>query len=320
MGRRFARPGVALAGGAAKGLAHIGVLKALEEVGIRPACIVGTSAGALVGGLYAAGLSVADMERVVSELDGWEFSKLLDLTWAKGSLVAGKAVSRFLRDLVGDVRIEDLRIPFIAVAVDINSGRGHFFDRGPLVDAIRASISIPGIFEPFAANGSYLVDGGVRLNLPLRALDQFRPTIRIGVGLTGSQWFNAEWTQGEIERDHGPDKDPDRNLWQRVKDRFSGDRDSAGEEEDEDEDDEPPGLPFLLARTFNTFTAEAERLEVARTRPHLFINLDVNEIELWEFWRGVEAVELGYSQSQPLIAQFLRDRTIAGRIRKWFAS
>ena len=316
MSRRFAKPGIALAGGAARGLAHIGVLKALEEAEIRPACIAGTSAGALVGGLYAAGLSVADMERVVAELGGWELSKLLDVTWAKGSLVAGNAVAGFLRDLVGEVRIEDLKIPFIAVAVDINSGRGHLFDRGPLVDAIRASISIPGIFEPFAANGSYFVDGGVRLNLPLRALDQFRPSIRIGVGLSGAQWLNAQWTQGEIKRDHGPNKDPDRNLWQRVKDRFSGERDPG----DDVDHDEPPDLPSLLSRTFTTFIAEAERLEVEQTRPHLFINLDLSEIELWEFWRGVEAVELGYTQSQRLIAHFLRHRTIAGRIERWFSS
>ena len=314
MGRRFAYPGLALAGGAAKGLAHIGVLKALEEVEITPSCITGTSAGSLIGGLYAAGLSVAELERVVSELGGWEFSKLLDVTWARGSLVAGRSVTKFLRDLVGDVRIQDLKIPFVATAVDINTGRGHYFNEGPLVDAIRASISIPGIFEPFAANGSYLVDGGVRLNLPLRALDQFGPTVRIGVGLTASRRLSAEWTQGAIVRDHGPGKDPDRNLWQRVRTRLSGDHDSR----DEEIDDEPPGLSFLLVQTYNIFTAETERLEVEKTRPDLFINLDLEDIELWEFWRGVEAAEIGYRQSQPLIADFVRSRSIAQRIRRWF--
>ena len=314
MARSLGKIGLGLAGGAAKGLAHIGVLKALEEHDMAPSCIAGTSAGALIGGLYAAGLSVPDMERVVSELDGWELSKLIDLTWVRGNLVAGKAVERFLHRLVGDVRIEDLRLPYVATAVDVNSGQGYLFDSGPLVDAIRASISIPGVFEAVAANGSFLVDGGVRMNLPLSPLARYRPDTLIGVGLTGADWLKTGWTRCAVERDQPPEADPDRNLWERLKARFTPEATANGEEDARGDD--PPGLPFLLGQTFNILGAQSERLEVERTKPDLFINLDVQEIELWEFWRGPEAVELGYRQAQPAIAEYLRSRSGFARLRK----
>jgi len=160
------------------------------------------------------------------------------------------------------------------------------------VDAIQASISFPGVFEPVAANGTIFIDGGVRLNLPLRVLDQFRPKFRVGGGLAKSNRYNADWVQGAIECDGSQDDDEQRKFLQRLKDRFSGQRNG------ELGSVSVPDMNVLLALSFNTLMAEADRLEVERTHPDLFINLDLSVIELWEFWRGTEAVELGYFQSK----------------------
>jgi NTE family protein len=118
MGKNYGRVAIGLSGGAAKGLAHIGVLKALEEHGIEPDYIAGTSAGALVGGLYCAGISVRELERITTTIDKTNFRDLVDFTWAKGSMVAGRKVEEFLRGIVGNVHIENLEKPFIATAGD----------------------------------------------------------------------------------------------------------------------------------------------------------------------------------------------------------
>ncbi|MFP4114902.1 MAG: patatin-like phospholipase family protein [Spirochaetota bacterium] len=301
MATKLGKIGIALGGGAARGLAHIGALRALEEAGMAPSFITGTSAGALVGGLYAAGVPVSELERIAREMDESESSKLIDLTWARGSLVAGRSVEEFLRTIVGDVLIENLPKPFMATAVDINTGAGFLFDGGRLVDAIRASISIPGIFEPVSANGRYLVDGGVRLNLPLRVLNRWRPDTIVGVGLTRAPWRDDSWNQTEIDRKRPPGQDDESNIWERLKDRFGGGADRV-----EEDGKDLPGLRFLLARTFVILTSQMEQQEVDRAKPDLYVDLDVHDIALWEFWRGEEAMQMGYEQTRDAISEFLR--------------
>lgn len=290
--------GLALAGGAAKGLAHIGVLKAMEELDLLPSYVAGTSAGALVGGLYASGMTPAQMEDVATNLDRSEFSKLVDVTWAKGSLVAGRRVEEFLRELVGDVRIEELSIPFIATAVDINTGVGFHFTKGPLVDAIRASISIPGVFEPVVANGGYLVDGGLRQNLPLTALERFRPRKLVAVGLMAQRRVSFDWhNDAEIRRSEQEKPKQDTDLWERLRDRLS--RENPGRKE-------LPGMTFIMSQVMNIYMAQGSAWEIEQGKPDLFINLDTSDLELWEFWRGAEAVRMGYDQSKPALKKLAR--------------
>ncbi len=319
---------VGLAGGAAKGLGNLGALKALESFDMRPAAIAGTSAGALVGGLYAAGKSVSELEALLSQLSQREVRKLIDLTWARGSLVAGKKVEEFLHDLVGDIRIEELDIPFIATAVDIRSGAGYYLNRGRLIDAIRASISVPGVFEPVAANGGYLVDGGVRLNLPLEVLHQFHPDLLVGINITPRYSGSRAWETVEIRRD---EEQPGGNdtLWERIR-AFTlaggtGDNGKPVSESvsttDQPDEDETPGTAYLLSRVFEFVMYEASQAEIERAAPDLVVDVDMEPIEVWEFWKGAEAVELGYQQTIAAIEQFRRSNQVKGwwktRARRW---
>jgi NTE family protein len=154
-----------LSGGAAYGYAHIGVLKYLEEHNICPDAIVGTSMGAVVGGLYACGLNPMEIEAVAQRLRSAELMRLFFPSFPRGGIVDSGGVREFLSHYTGDRRIEELSIDYRTVAVDIHTGEEVIFDHGPLLDAILASMSIPAIFNPYHYRGRDLVDGGVLNNL-----------------------------------------------------------------------------------------------------------------------------------------------------------
>jgi len=158
--------GLALSSGGARGAAHVGVLKVLERAGIEIAAIAGTSIGAGVGGLYAAGVPLREIEHLWLETDIVKVIKNYLPTFPRSGWSSGSEFRRSLQQLIGDIRIEDLRIPYAAVATDIETGEEVVLRSGPLVEAIRASTSIPGLFTPVYLEGRYLVDGGLVNPLP----------------------------------------------------------------------------------------------------------------------------------------------------------
>ncbi|HUX14264.1 MAG TPA: patatin-like phospholipase family protein [Spirochaetia bacterium] len=304
-----------LAGGAAKGLAHVGVLRALEERKLAPTCIAGTSAGAIIGGLYAAGKSVDELTTFLAEIDQGEFRKLIDLNWGRGSLVAGDRIEDMLRGLVGKIRIEELPIPFLATAVDIHTGAGFFFDRGDLVDAIRASISIPGIFEPVSANGGHLVDGGLRKNLALNVLNRFEPRMLIGANIVHGRQSSDAWETTEIQRAPAGRRAENRELWERIKSKFPWTTEEPVDDATAAAKELAgrvalPGLTELLTKAFAVMSSESNREEIKLARPDLLIELDMREIEVWEFWRGPEAAEIGYRQTIAALDRYRSGRNI----------
>ena len=166
--------GLALGGGAAFGFAHIGVLKYLEEIKIKPFVISGTSIGSVIGGMYASGLSARDLEKIALTFNSKaNVLSLLSFAFKKTGVISHANIGKFFRKYLEKKKIEDLDINFVAVSVDLIHGNTLFFNKGDLIDAIQASISIPGIFSPFEANGTLLVDGGVRENLPLKPLQNY---------------------------------------------------------------------------------------------------------------------------------------------------
>lgn len=153
--------GLALGGGGAKGLAHIGFLKVLDELNITPAIICGTSMGALIGAMYCNGLSAQEIEDIYKDFSLLEMSRFLDLAIpAHKGLAKGDRISRFLSDKVGLTTFDDLKIPLKIVATDYWNKRQVILNHGSLVKAVRASISVPGIFEPLPHVGRILTDGG----------------------------------------------------------------------------------------------------------------------------------------------------------------
>ena len=190
VGRRIAKisVGVALGGGGAKGLAHIGVLKVLEEDGVPIDYLAGSSFGAFVGGLYAMGYDPSELKSVIPEiltpaaLRTFLWSSLLKLSFA--SLLGGKGMERELERVFGERQFKNLRVPFAAVAVDLNAASEVVLTEGPVYLAVRASASIPGIFPPLRSGNQCLVDGGVLNPLPIDTVTALGADVVIGVDVS----------------------------------------------------------------------------------------------------------------------------------------
>ncbi|MFW5847038.1 MAG: patatin-like phospholipase family protein [Nanoarchaeota archaeon] len=159
--------GLVLGGGGAKGFAHIGVLKALEENNIQIEAISGTSMGAIIGALYCLGYSPKEIERKIYETP-WK--NLIDIGFSRRGILKGDKLEKYLRKILDNKKFSDLEKPLFINAIDIKNFEEIIFNKGDLAKAIRASISIPGIFEPVENNKRILVDGGLIDNLPIKVL------------------------------------------------------------------------------------------------------------------------------------------------------
>lgn len=172
--------GLALGSGAAKGFAHIGALKALEENNIQVDVVAGCSAGALIGGLYCCGLSPLDIEAIACKVENKDW---IDLTIPTVGVIRGRKVEKMMEKFTKEKNIEDLNKKFIAIATNLSNSEKYIFENGPVSRAIRASISIPGIFEPVIVDGMTLVDGAVVDRIPVSEIRKLHMDIVIGVDL-----------------------------------------------------------------------------------------------------------------------------------------
>ncbi len=182
--RKRMRLGIALGSGSARGWAHIGVLRALHEMGISPDIVVGTSAGALVGGSYVSGQldALETWARSIGKLD---VVRMMDIAPARGGVISGSRLFDAFRRIARDVEIEELPKAFTAVATDFETGREIWLQDGSLHDAVRASISVPGLFSPFSYDGAWLVDGGLVNPVPISVCRALGADQVIGVNLSG---------------------------------------------------------------------------------------------------------------------------------------
>ncbi len=181
--------GVALGGGGARGLAHIGVLKALEEEDIPVGVIAGTSVGALIGSLYAAGVSTAKLEQMTQEIGWSSLTNYSRYTLIRLVLLEAKMSTNnmevYLRKYIGDTRFDELKIPFACSATDLQTGERVVFRDGSVALAARASATIPGMFEPVVFRHRYLVDGGLVNNIPTDLVQLLGADIIVAVDVTG---------------------------------------------------------------------------------------------------------------------------------------
>jgi NTE family protein len=175
------RVGVALSGGTAKTIAHIGVLEALEDAGVGVSAITGTSGGAIVGALYAAGFSVPELKALAR---GVRWNKLARLSFPRLGFLSNDTVHRFLTDLLGTRTFDQLRIPLAVVGTNLLTGERKIFSEGSVALAARVSSTIPHLFAPVEIGDDMFVDGGMVEFLPLAALrDTFQPDVLVGVNL-----------------------------------------------------------------------------------------------------------------------------------------
>lgn len=177
------RLGLALGGGAARGFAHVGVIQVLEEAGIRPDLVAGTSAGSLVAAIYASGKTGSQLQRVAETMEEATIADWTVPLFNRGVL-RGDALARYVNAQVGSRLIEDMHLPLGIVATDLNSGRDVLFQRGDTGTAVRASSAVPGVFQPVKISGRDYVDGGLVSPVPVRAARKMGAELVIAVDIS----------------------------------------------------------------------------------------------------------------------------------------
>ncbi len=287
--------GLALGSGAARGWAHIGVIHALEEAGIRPAMVAGCSFGALIGAGYA-GESLDKLEAWARGIRSLDVMRLLDIRLG-GGLIEGDDLMRSLAKQVEPVDIEKLRVPFAAVATDLEAGREVWLREGSLIDAVHASIAVPGLMSPVRNQGRWLVDGGLTDPVPVSLCRALGADVVIAVNL------NSDLV-GRHVRDirgaarHDTDNESGLRKWVDDLDERLLDGRIGKWLEERDKDEPTPGMLDVMAGAINIMQDRITRSRMAGDPPELMISPRLSHIGLLEFERADEAIEKGYEAAR----------------------
>ncbi|WP_220432560.1 patatin-like phospholipase family protein [Saccharospirillum alexandrii] len=282
---------MALGSGGARGLAHIGILRALQDSGdYQISSIAGSSIGALVGGLYAAG-KMDDYADWVSELSLGEIWKLLDFSYSRVGLFKGDRIMDRLAELVGDTQIDDLNMPFSAVATDIQKREEVWITQGSMFEAIRASIAIPGFFTPVRRNGRLLVDGGLLSPLPMTPLLYHDAEFNVVVSLNGNA-HQPEPKKPVPDEAADPQDEPSNKLLQ----WFQQTRQSLGFENENQSNSN--SVVDIFAQSVEAMQDRIARYQLAAFEPDLLIEVPVDACGILDFHRGKEMIDLGYELTQ----------------------
>jgi NTE family protein len=291
--------GLVLGSGSAKGLSHIGVLKFIEEMDIKIDYIAGSSIGALIGGAYAAGISVNEIEDIAIKTDLASSVKYFLPTISKSGLITGTKVKEFLKDIVGDIEIENLKIPFSATATDIFTGQEIDFNKGNLVEAIRASISVPIIFQPVIYNNQILVDGGLANPLPINVACKMGTDFIIAVNVMPS-----------LDKTNTGKRKENNNLQDST---FTAEMKYAMRKKLEALNIDYkwikkllankgkyniPGLKKVLNQSVYITQRKLAQLSIELYRPDILIEPDIPFAGFFDFYKAREIIDIGYKAAQ----------------------
>jgi len=302
--------GLALGGGSARGWAHIGVIRALSEIGIDIDYIAGTSIGSVVGSVFASG-NIKDLEEVAVQLNWKQIAYLFDVVLPKSGLIDGKKVAGFVQNHLRKTNIEELPIPFCAVSTDLNTGDEVIIKQGDIIEAVRASISIPGIFTPVRNNGRILVDGGLVNPVPVNVVREMGADFVIAVDLShgivsGSE--SAQSTVHEFGVAHSEKEDQQvtkrRNrLLEALNDRLAAIDFSALSWTKHSQDVEPlPSIFDVITSSINIMEAQITATRLKADPPDLLIQPNLSHIKFLEFNRASEAIAEGYAEAKRQLA------------------
>ena len=278
---RKPRVALALGAGAAKGLAHIGAIEVLEERGFEIVAIAGTSMGALIGGIY--GMGKLDVYRDwVSALARFDVLRLVDWSFSGGGFIKGDRIMAALRELIGEVNIEELNISYTAVATDLDREREVWLTKGPLFDAIRASIAIPTLFRPYIHDGRRLVDGALLNPLPVLPLMREEADYVIAVSVDGA---------AELQ------KPPEKDVTVTTDEGYAAKLGRLIGRVLPSADGKPklrdPGAFDLMTQAMDLMQANLSRLRLAAYQPDVLVEIPRNVSTVYEFYRARELIELG---------------------------
>ncbi len=276
-----------LSGGGARGCAHIGAIKMLEQSGFKITSVAGTSMGALVGGIFATGL-LKNFEEWISSLDMMEVLKLTDFSISKKGFVKGKKVIEKIKEIVPDRRIEELPIPFCAVATDIIQGSEVVFTEGDLFEAIRASISIPTVFQPHKIGERYYVDGGLMNPIPVNRVKRSGNDLLVVVNVSAPIPCEKINTDTEMP--------PGNKHYKKVKiitEKFSN---LIPAQKNDD-----IGIFNLSNKSIGTMMRKISELTLEKHKPDLLINISRESFSIYDFYKAKEIIREGEKAAKKAI-------------------
>jgi NTE family protein len=285
-----------LGSGGARGLAHIGVIHWLEENGYEIQAISGSSMGALIGGIYAAG-KLDNYTRWVRALRQRDVIRLLDINFTGAGLFSGERIMHTLKDLLGDANIEDLPIAFTAVATDLDAEREVWFRKGSLFEAIRASISIPTVLTPIYYKGHLLVDGGLINPVPIAPTVSDVTDFTLAVSLSGKFKELRKESVPQVKTDNKSQVSYQvaiSRFIENLQERFLNNK--KGEEETQRE----VSMFEVTHRSLEAMQNTIARFKLASYNPDFLIEIPANACNLFDFHRANEMIELGYQYAEKL--------------------
>jgi NTE family protein len=294
---RRPRIGLALGSGGARGWAHVGVLQALSAAGVRPDVVAGTSIGALIAGVHLAGH--------LSTLDAWaraltrpRFLAYLDPRMSGGGLIGGQRMLAFMDRYFGALKVEDLPVPFVAVATDLGTGHEVWLQEGRLAEVLRAAISLPGLFTPVRRERHWLVDGALVNPVPVSVCRAFGAELVIAVNLNADQLGRLRMTRGRRAPGFA-DLEPDLVEQSRVLRRRGG----AVWPQMSRRERTTPSLFSVMVAALNITQDRITRARLAGDPPDVTIRPDIGHIGLLEFDRAAEAIEAGARAAEGAIGE-----------------
>jgi len=314
--------GLALGSGSARGWAHVGVIKALAEAGIRVTSVAGTSIGALVGAVYASG-NLDAFEQVVLRFDWKQILSFFDVVLPKSGLIDGKKVAELIRRHVADGNIEDLPLAFSAVATDLYTGREISISEGDIIEAVRASISVPGMFTPVCKDGAILVDGGLVNPVPVNVARDLGAEFVIAVDLNHNLVkMNRAKTKkhlAEASSAHKESASPASGAPQSL--AKSNTLLGVVSEKVKALDlpklpnlprwparDTRPGVFDVLTTSINIMQTEITVIRLESDPPDLLIQPKLGDIGFLEFHRAREAIAEGYEETLARISPLMEEQ------------
>lgn len=281
-----------LGSGGARGLAHIGIIQWLDDSGFDIRSISGSSMGALIGGIYAAG-KLDIYTNWVRALEKKDVIRLLDFSFGRSGLFKGERIINVLRELIGNCNIEDLPISFTAVATDIDTEKEVWLNKGSLFDAIRASISIPTIFVPYVYEGKKLLDGGLVNPIPIAPTLKDKTDLTIAVNLSG---------KGDMVINKGSHRavrpDPEKKYHNAITEFVEGLYKKMEQREEKDMD-----FFDVISRSIDTMQTTIAKFKLAAYSPDFIIDIPKSSCAFFEFERADEMIEIGKKKACETLAE-----------------
>ena len=275
-----------LSSGGARGLAHIGAIEELEAQGYRITSIAGCSMGALIGGVYAAG-KLKEFREWMKTVDRRKMLELTDFSLSLNHIVKGSRILEAIMEFVPDMPIEDLPIPYCAVATDLKAGREVVFDKGSLFDAIRASISLPSFYEPVHRDDMILIDGGVTNPIPMNRVVRHEGDILVGIDVSGHDYKK----QSEIQQELAEKRKHSKSLSQQILNKLI-----------------PDNLEFnyytMLSRVSSLMIRQNSILMAQLMKPDVLVDIQMSRYGGFDYDKSEKLIAIGRQKTQQALSKY----------------